>query len=175
MALNTVNAIQNYTGIFLTAVKVHPKFVAQAAWLYATAPNQTVSDVSEKSAFMKTRISSDAHEVQKDIQDIITNPTKYEKFKDHAVKAAYVLARMTQNQMEVLTWVAAYNEASSQKMSETDAVKYADSVTRTTQSSMTAEDLSKFEMQTGFIKLFTQFYSYFNNWAKVFQENFKAG
>lgn len=61
-------------------------------------------------------------------------------------------------------WIGAYQKALSEKMSDADAVAYADKAVRLSQSAGGAKDLSEIQRGKGkeFFKLFTMFYSYFN-------------
>lgn len=61
-------------------------------------------------------------------------------------------------------WIGAYQKGLSEKLSDADAVAYADKVVRLSQSAAGAKDLSVIQRGKGneFFKLFTMFYSYFN-------------
>jgi hypothetical protein len=69
--------------------------------------------------------------------------------------------------MDTVVWSAAYEQAVGNGADEKQAVREADSAVRLTQSSMTPEDVSRFEGGSPFVRVFTQFYSYFNMQANL--------
>jgi hypothetical protein len=64
--------------------------------------------------------------------------------------------------MSPIVWTAAYNEALEGGKTEGDAVKFADSIVRQTQTTTLPEDISRIESGPAYARLFTQFVSYFN-------------
>ncbi|PZP11560.1 MAG: hypothetical protein DI607_10525, partial [Sphingomonas hengshuiensis] len=65
------------------------------------------------------------------------------------------------------------NQAIEDKMSERDAVRFADGVIRQTQGSTLPEDISRIETGSPFVRLFTQFIGYFNMMANTNATAFK--
>jgi len=169
---NVVNTLQNVTGFSIAAVKVKPRHLRNALWDYVKAPRQVAEDVTEKSAFMKARTSSQVMEIQQSIDEMILNPTKYERAFEFAKKHGYFMQSATQNVIDFTVWTGAYNQAIEKGASEVDAVREADSVVRQTQGSMNAEDISRFETGTPFMRAFTMFYSYFNMQANLLGTEF---
>lgn len=172
MVGNVINTLQNYTGFSMAAVKVKPRFIRNALWSYIKAPNQTASDIGEKSPFMNTRTSTQVFEIQKSVDEILLNPSKYEKAIDFAKEHGYFLQRITQNQLDLVTWSAAYDQAIEEGNTEQDAVRSADSAVRLTQGSFNAEDISRFETGAPVLRAFTMFYSYFNMQANLLGTEF---
>lgn len=172
MTLNVVNTMQQVTGISLGAVKVKPKHLRNAIWSYIKSPKQTGIDVSEKSKFMATRTSAHVMEVTQTIDDLLLNPTKYEKARDFATRHGYFLQQHAQNFVDVIVWSGAYEQAVENGLNEVEAVRDADSAVRQTQGSFNAEDISRFETGTPFMRAFTMFYSYFNMQANILGTEF---
>src|SRR5690606_26408469 len=77
-----------------------------------------------------------------------------------------------QNFVDIVVWRGAYDEAVAGGASEADAVRQADAAVRQTQGSFNAEDVSRFETGTPFMRAFTMFYSYFNMQANLLGEEF---
>jgi hypothetical protein len=177
MVGNLTNAMQQVTGLSIAALKVKPKYLRNALWSYVRAPGVMAEDIAEKSKFMKTRLDNSSFEIQSQIEDMLLNPSKYEKLRDFATKHGYFLQSGTQSFVDVITWTGSYDQAVEQGSSEADAVKIADSAVRQTQGSFNAEDVSRYETGSPFARLFTMFYSYFNMQANLlgteFTKNFR--
>jgi hypothetical protein len=73
---------------------------------------------------------------------------------------AFYTMGLCQQQVNIATWIAAFNKASAE--GRTDATVYADAVVRKTQSGGGAKDLAKVQRHGDFRKMFTSFYSYFS-------------
>lgn len=80
----------------------------------------------------------------------------------------YFLQQAVQIQLDNITWMAAYNQAVSEKgvdgkpMTDEDAIVYADKTVRLTQIKSSPEDAARFERQQPFIKMFTLFTGWYN-------------
>ncbi len=169
---NVVNTLQQFTGISVAMVKVKPAHIRNALFEYVKSPRAMAEQVSERSEFMQTRMTSSTMEVQQTIDDMIVNPTKYEKVRDFAQKHGYFLQAGTQNVVDTVVWTGAYDQAVANGMDEKEAVRSADSAVRETQGSFAAEDISRFETGTPFMRAFTMFYSYFNMQANLLGSEF---
>jgi hypothetical protein len=163
MAVNILNALQNLPNIIVSAGEVGITFVTEASWKYARSPQKVREFVEGKSKFMYTNLAKEADDIKRDVHDLIVRPGKYAKTVDWLSINARFASKYTQDLVNVITWVAAYEQALSKKATEADAVFEADSAVRRTQGSMEAEDLSRVEVQTPFVKMFSMFYSFFNN------------
>lgn len=167
MAANVVNTMQQFTGLSIAAVKVKPRFLRNALWRYMRAPKQFTSYVNEKSPWMRNRTTTQVMELQAHIDDLLLNPTKYEKARAFAQKHGYFMQAGTQNIVDIMVWAGAYEQAIEQGASEAEAVKQGDSAVSLTQGSFDPEDVSRFETGTPFMRAFTMFYSYFNMQANL--------
>jgi hypothetical protein len=172
MVANVTNTLQQATGVSMAATKVRPKYLRNAMWTYLSARKQTIDDIQEKSQFMRTRVTSQAMEIQSSIDDLLLNPTKYEKARKFAEHHGYFLQAGAQNVVDIVTWMGAYDQAVEEGESEKDAVRAADAAVRQTQGSFNAEDISRFETGTPFMRAFTMFYSYFNMQANLLGTEF---
>jgi hypothetical protein len=167
MAANTINVLQNYTGIIVAASKVRPRFIRNSIWNYVTAPNEMAQMVSSKSKFMSPRLSDEMSRLQVEIEGIYTEDNNLKPVKEWSQKNGYILQKISQNQNNIIVWSAAYTEATENGKLENEAIADADAAVRLTQGSMEAMDISRFESGNPFLRLFTQFYSYFNNVANL--------
>lgn len=167
MTANVVNALQQITGLATSMIKVEPRHMAGALWRYVRAPAEMTRMVSEKSDFMATRETAQVMEIQKSIDHLMLNPTKYEELRAFAKEHGYFLSSGAQNIVDTTTWMAKYDEATTRGVSEREAVREADAAVRLTQGSFAPEDVSRFETGSPFQRAFTQFYAYFNAMANL--------
>jgi len=172
MAFNVVNAVQQLTGLSVAALKVPPVALSRALFRYLRQPFATTQAVGEKSAFMQTRTGTQAFEVQQHIDDLLLNPSAYERVREFAIKHGYFLQSAMQNLVDVITWTGAYDTAIEKGATELDAVRQADSAVRLTQGSFNPEDVSKYETSDPRMRAFTMFYSYWNMLANTLGSEF---
>lgn len=172
MVMNVTNTIQQFTGTALAATKVAPSYLAEALWQYVRSPTQTGQDIAEKSEFMRNRVTTAVFEIQKEIDDIMLNPSKYEQARSFATKHGYFLQSGAQNMVDIIAWQGAYNEAVAGGIDEQQAIRQADSAVRLTQGTFAAEDISRFETGAPLMRMFTMFYTYFNMQANLLGTEF---
>lgn len=172
MFFNVTNTIQQITGFTIAAVKVQPKYMRTAFAQYLKGPGDFAKDVAAKSQFMETRTATQVMEVNKIIDDISLNPSKFDDFKTFVQEHGYFMQSAAQNLVDLTVWSGAYNQAVEQGLGEIEAVRAADSAVRETQGSMNPEDMSRFEGGSPFVRLFTMFYSYFNMQANLLGTEF---
>jgi len=165
---NVANALQQVmTSPFTAMVKVRPTMLVDAFAKYAMSPREFTAYVTGKSQYMGTRMENEAMSMTEDINDILLNPSTYQNTKNWLVKHSYFLQTAADNIMSGPVWLAAYNQSIEGKMSETEAVRFADSVVRETQGSWAPEDIASFESGTPFYRMFVQFAGYFNMIANL--------
>jgi len=161
MAANIANAAQQLTGVFPAMVKVSPRRIGASLVQFTKNPMALTDSIAEKSPFMKDRLENEINHISGEVHQILSQ-SKYEKAQEFGMKAGYFLSGATQHVVDVITWQGAYDQATKEGQQEKEAVLYADSVVRQTQGSFAPEDASAFEAGSPFVRLFTQFYSYFN-------------
>jgi hypothetical protein len=162
MAFHIANGMQQVTGIEIAAAKVDRKYLYPALIRYMGSPSETAEMIREKSDFMKTRTGNQVFEVTRQIEDMILNPSKYRKFAEWSQDKAYIFQQVFQNMVDNTVWNGAYAQAVAQGFDEKAAVIQADEAVRLTQGSFNAEDVSAAEGGNNFVRMFTQFFSFFN-------------
>lgn len=167
MFANVPNAMQQFTGVIVAAAKVRPKYLRNALVRYISSPNKLALENESKSEWLQSTQGADLFEVHQAIEEIVTNPSTFEKFSDFTKRHAYFLQVATQNAVNTVVWSGAYEEAISNGKPEAEAVKHADAAVRLTQGSMSPEDVSRFETGTATQLLFKQFVGYFNMLANL--------
>ena len=176
MTGNVVNSIQQLTGLATALVVVKPKYLGRArAELKQTGESGTEA-IIRRSPFMATRLQDGVRELARNIEDILKDNTSLKKIQYFAEKYGYLAQQMTQNMIDPIVWRAAEMQAVDEGLYQTvydsyihmghdvahtkgeaATAMYADSIVRDTQSPMGAQDVSRFEAGTAFIRLFTKF------------------
>lgn len=174
MFANLSNTMQQLTGFSNAALRVGKRRLASSLWRYARNPKGTAEAVTGLSQYMATRTSSQVFEMRQTIEQLLLNPSKYEKLRDFSSRHAYFTQFAFQNVVDVTVWSAAYEQAVERGDDDLAAIRFADSVVREGQQSMAPEDVSRFETGTAFTRMFTQFYSYFNNQANMLGTEFQT-
>ena len=175
MFANLSNTLQQITGLSIAAVKVKPKYLLPAAAQWLHSPKQTARAVAEASPYMATRMDNEVAQMTDAINDILLNPSVYERAQSWTAKHAYFMQSAVDNCIGVIVWQGAYNQALEAGASERDAVRQADSAVRQTQGSTLPEDVARFESGNSFVRLFTQFAGYFNMQANLLGTEFANG
>lgn len=164
---NIVNALQQLTGLSLATLKVPAPKLLRATASYLAHPLKMRQQVGERSPWLAERMANQSYAMQDQIDQILTNPNPYEQFTDFVRRHAYFLQQAVQNVIDPIIWTGAYDHATAQGATEKEARRYADETVRTTQGSFAPEDIAAFEVQSPFVRLFTQFYGYFNMWGNL--------
>jgi len=172
MTANVVNTLQQFTGLSLSATQVGIQYFPRALWTYVRGPRVMADAIAAASPWMSTRVSSQAMEIQTTIDDLLLNPSKYDQARAFAARHGYFMQQATQNVVDLVTWSAAYHEATAAGAPELEAVHRADASVRMTQGSFAPEDVSRFETGSPFMRAFAMFFSYFNNQANLLGSKF---
>lgn len=174
MFANITNALQQFTGLFPSALKVKGRYLRSALASYMTGPTQMAEQVAELSPFMADRMQNQMIEIQDMMNDLVLNPSKFDKIQKWATHHGYFLQSAFQNMVDTVTWMGSYNETLaelgadvSDEQAVREATQRADAAVRMTQSSLAAEDLAAFEVGTPFYRTFIQFSGYFNMMANL--------
>ena len=165
LGLSLGNAMMQQSGYLLAVPTLGGRSVAQGMIRFWTNPMGTLKFIRERSGFMRQRDITFSREVRDAMKDL--NPG------DRAVNAvrrvAFWLTAKSQMTVDAATWMAAYERAlrgdagpNMAKGSEADAVDYADSVVRKTQSGGSAKDLATIQGQNPVFKALTPLYGYFS-------------
>lgn len=167
LALNVTNALQQISSSSLAATRIHPTFIRDSLVDCIKNYSDVTKHIQKKSNFMKTVMGQSTYDIQSEINNIILNPSKYDQIKEFVHEHANFLDNTVAAFNRTLTWNASYNESIANGINEAAAIKKADADVRLTQSSYHAEDVSRIEVGSPSWRLFTMFYSYFNNQANL--------
>lgn len=181
MAGNIANAIQQVTGFSVAMSQVGAKPLMMALARYAMHPVQTYLDVKEASPFMKARLENFEYEYQNRIETLAQTdrPSTLKSFRDWTMRHAYCLQTWMQILVDTPTWMAAFDKAVADGRPDEQAIYYADSVVRRTQSSFDPESVARVETGSPLGRAVLVFYNYFNMQANLLGDswarNVRAG
>ncbi len=167
MFANISNTVQQLTGFSSAAVKVKPSLMMSALAQFVAHPKQVKQEVAQASEFMRDRMLNEVSAMNNVVDEILVNPSLYERSQAWTQRHAYFMQAAVDNTMAPIIWTAAYNQAIGEKMDAKDAVRFADGVIRQTQGSTLPEDVSRFETGPATARVFTQFIGYFNMMANT--------
>jgi GNAT superfamily N-acetyltransferase len=179
MFANISNTAQQITGFSIAALRVKPSHLASAAVDFIRSPRAMADAVAEASPYMANRMENEVGAMTDAINEILLNPSVYQKAVAWTQKHTYFLQSAVDNVMGPIIWHGAYNQAIEEApagMSEDEVKTYArrlaDSAVRETQGSTLPEDISRIETGNAFVRMFTQFAGYFNMQANILGTEF---
>jgi hypothetical protein len=172
MFANVTNTLQQITGLSIAALKVKPRYLADATVRYIKAPAKMAEEIAELSPFMAQRQHNETMAMRQEIEQLLINPSKYDQAQAWAAKHAYFMQAAMQNVVDSIVWSGAYDQAVAAGESEADAIRSANAAVRATQGSLSPEDVSRWETGPAFVRLFTQFQGYFNMQANILGTEF---
>lgn len=169
MAGNIANAFQQLTGFSVAMSQVGAKPMMMALARYAMHPVQTYQDVKGASSFMKARLENFEYEYQNRIETLAQTdrPSTLKSFRDWTMRHAYCLQTWMQILVDTPTWMAAFDKAVAEGRPDEQAIYYADSVVRRTQSSFDPESVARVETGSPLGRAVLVFYNYFNMQANL--------
>lgn len=167
MFANVSNTLQQVTGFVTALNKVKASSLRRAAARYIAHPADMTEVIKAKSIFMRNRIESEVSAINASMEKILINAGVFARAEMWTQEHAYFMQSAVDNVMWPIVWSAAYDEASARGESEKDAIRWADSVIRTTQGSQLPEDVARFETGNPWARLFSQFAGYFGMLANT--------
>jgi hypothetical protein len=173
------NAMQQFTGWFPAALLVSKGELKNAASTYFRNPMKTAAYVASLSPFMNDFMNSQIFVLQDQMNELLLNPSKYQRFKNWTDHHAYFLQTANQNIVNIVTWLGKYNQVLSEidasisdSEAQYEAVQQADAAVRLTQGGMSPEDVARFQVGTPFDNSMTQFMGFFNMTANLNADEF---
>lgn len=172
MGWNLMTSLMQPLGLTQSIVRIGPKWVGKgmARWLGGAIKMEgVVAEVYEKSNFMRLRGDT----MQREINEI-RNKVADKKFT--AIQESYFyLIQKGQMIADLPTWLGMYERV----MEETDgdegkAIALADQAVRDAQGAGQVSDLARVQRGGSLMKLFTNFYSYFNTTFNLTAERYAA-
>lgn len=182
---NLSNAVQGLTNFVVAMGHIGPGYVirnmARMCYDYGNMRNEMMEQSQHMRARFEANLDKSIDETMRmtlaksrDRNSVIkSGAVAYEGTKQFMNHNGYFLQTLFQHAIDVVVWTAARDEGVARKMSDTDAIAYADASIRMTQGSMDAIDLNNVEAGGPVLKMFTQFTSYFNTLLNLIAVNLR--
>ncbi|CAB4146764.1 hypothetical protein UFOVP496_14 [uncultured Caudovirales phage] len=173
MSLN-LRQLGDVGGISVALTKVKSGQLAAAMKQYLDSPHAVATMIAEASPMMDERLTNQNNDTRARIDDLIGNQSGLGKAQALARKHGMFLNTVLHNQLDIVTWLGAYNQAIAEiaasagdKEAQREAVSRADAAVRLTQGAMNPEDVAAYEQGTPFYRTITQFTTYLNTLANL--------
>lgn len=171
MGWNLMTSLMQPLGLTQSMVRVGPKWIGKglSTWLGDAAKfENTAKMVYEKSDFMRLRGETQNREINE-----IRNKIKGSKLT--ALEESYFyLIQKAQLIADLPTWLGQYEKSIYDGADEAKAIAMADQAVRDSQGGGQVSDLAQIQRGGPLLKLFTNFYSYFNTTYNLTVERYKA-
>jgi hypothetical protein len=162
LVANTVNIVEQYAALFITASKVKPKYLIAASANYMTTFGRGIADeIASQSDYMSQRYDSEIRDINKSIRTLFEEKSKFKKLQEWTDEHGFLLQRVVQHQVDSIVWQAAYNEQLEINGIHKDAVAAADAAVRTTQADQSP--ISKSILESYPVEIMAMFLGFFNN------------
>jgi hypothetical protein len=173
MSLN-LRQLGDVGGISVALTKVKKGQLAAAMKQYLDSPHEVATMIAEASPMMDERLNNHINDTRARLDDLIGNQSGLGKAQALARKHGMFLNTVLHNQLDIVTWLGAYNQALAEiaasagdKEAQREAVSRADAAVRLTQGAMNPEDVAAYEQGTPFYRTITQFTTYLNTLANL--------
>lgn len=173
MSLN-LRQLGDVGGISVALTKVKSGQLAAAMKQYLDSPHEVATMICEFSPMMDERLNNHINDTRARLDDLIGNQSGLGKAQALARKHGMFLNTVLHNQLDIVTWLGAYNQALAEiaasagdKEAQREAVSRADAAVRLTQGAMNPEDVAAYEQGTPFYRTITQFTTYLNTLANL--------
>jgi len=168
---NAVNALQNASGFSNATVYVKPAHLKIGLDRWLADPTAAGQFVSSESKFMNEKLHGQLSKILSDI-DLALDPSAWGKVKQWTTEKAYALQSMSQNVVDVVTWLGAFDQSKANAGPELSpeeahraAVQDADAAVRLAQGSTNPTDVAAYQVGTPLVRNVTQFSGYWNTVA----------
>jgi len=68
-------------------------------------------EICERSKLMEQRFKTQIFDLQESMNDVLVNPSKYQKARSFAKRHAYFMQQHVQNLMDAVVWSASYEQS----------------------------------------------------------------
>lgn len=166
---NVMTSLLQPFGLTQSMVRIGPKWVGKglARWVGGAARMEgTVKEIYAQSEFMRLR----GETMNREMREILNKVRNKNK---STLEATYFyLIQKGQLIADVPTWLGQYEKAVAHGADETNAVAQADQAVRDAQGSGATSDLARIQRGGPLLKLFTNFYSFFNTTFNLTAESY---
>lgn len=176
---NLTTALLQPTGLFNAAVRIGPRWMVQGLTRWLRNPTtmvETVHWINEQSVFMRARARTqqrEINEIRNEVGiatgrlsgwvDAALSTTTFDTVTRQGIADSYFwFIQQAQRLVDVPTWLGAYEKAMAAGEPEERAVQLADQAVLDSQGGGQIKDLAQVQRGGPMLKLWTNFYSFFN-------------
>ncbi len=167
---NLTTALLQPLGLSNSIVRIGGVWVAKGLGQFYSAPIRMAGEVQEKSEFMRNR----ARTMQREINDVQNQLKGKSPWRQAVDGSFFILIQKLQAMVDYPTWLGAYEKAVAQGNDDARATDLADQAVKDAQGGGQIHDLAKVQRGAPALKLFTNFYSFFNVVLNLSAERTKA-
>lgn len=158
MGFKIMTAMSQFIGFGQSVDMVGYRNMTKGLIQFLHHPKQAWAMVSEKSGEMRHRSQT----IERDVKDQLMK-IRGKKTKRAAVqRSAFYLIAMADRIVSVPTWIAGYNKALGEGLTEEDAIRMGDRAVRMSQGSGGAKDLAEVQRENDLMKMLTMYYTPFS-------------
>lgn len=190
MGWNLMTSLLQPMGLSQSMVRVGPKWIGRglARWMRdASGMENSVVWIREKSTFMRNRMNTQMREINEIRNQVGVNTGKFSGWVDEALRTVtldkvnkqavadsyFWLIQKAQQIADVPTWIGAYEKALSEGNDDARSIALADQAVLDSQGGGQMKDLAAIQRGGPWLKLWTNFYSYFNVTYNLMSESGK--
>jgi hypothetical protein len=158
---NVMTSLMQPLGLTQSMVRIGPKWVAKglSRWLTdATRMENTAAWIYDRSETMRNRAAT----MQREINELRNSLTATGEIRSRLNDSYFWLIGKAQQMVDIPTWLGAYEKAMDEGHTEDEAAALADQAVLDSQGGGQAKDLAQIQRGGPTMKLFTNFYSFFN-------------
>lgn len=160
LGFNVVTAIVQVTGLIVAIPRVGASYLLGGVSDMMFSPVKSWKEISNRSQLMQYRQVTRFRELA-DARSRISNDGPFGRYTDKIYDWAYAPMLLVQGVVDRIVWSGAYRKATMElKLSEADAIAYADRTVIDTQGSGMIKDSAAIENNGPLGRLFTSFYSF---------------
>ncbi len=163
LALNVRNALEDFGGLAIAAVKVPKGRLVTAMANVLISPRESFDRVHELSTYMRHAESDRTTELLRDFRDLALNPGPAAKARDAFVQHARIFNKIVQGYVSTVTWMAAYDQGARDGLTPERQIEAADAAVRQTQGGSRPIDVAAYESGAPFARAAMMFGTWFNN------------
>jgi len=171
MGMSVTTALVQPLGLTQSIVRIGARHMAAGLKEYLSGPvamQNKVKEVFAKSALMKSRETT----MTREINDVISEAIKNGSISWLKRNYFWLIQKTQMYGVDMPTWLGAHSKALNEGFSESDAIALADQSVLDAQTGGNIKDLARVQRGSPAMKLFTNFYSYFNGTFNMTAESY---
>jgi len=154
---NVLSGVKQYIGLTNAIPLVGAGNISIAAGRFVTAPKASINFISSMDPRMKQMFESHHINQIKSFENLELNFDWVDTSKDKLNQMAFFVIQSMQSHVSAIVWMAGYDKALKEGLTEKQAINYATNAVKNSQGSTTVSDMARVQFGTDAWKLFTMF------------------